>query len=155
MRGLDDATAVRAMALALQSPCEVSGAAHLPAALAGGVGVDDCGGRRAVTALRLEGFEASVETGPASSATCSAVRRPSSSWSDEPSADFWAAIRDVKPLVATAGTPGMAAFGAAGRRRARGGGSSRRSCRREAILDWGGGLVWLAVDPRSSGPGRR
>jgi glycolate oxidase FAD binding subunit len=32
LSGLDDETAVRTMSLALQSPCEVSGAAHLPGA---------------------------------------------------------------------------------------------------------------------------
>src|SRR5215813_1562859 len=33
--GLDDATAVRAMTAAMATPCDVSGAAHLPAAVAG------------------------------------------------------------------------------------------------------------------------
>src|SRR6188508_1777951 len=55
IRGLDDATAIRVMALALQSPYEVAGAAHVPAGLAGGVGVEELGSGTAATAIRLEG----------------------------------------------------------------------------------------------------
>ncbi len=50
LRGLDDETAVAAMAAALGSPFEVSGAAHTPNGLDGDP----------VTMLRVEGFEASV-----------------------------------------------------------------------------------------------
>ncbi|MFT5440935.1 MAG: glycolate oxidase FAD binding subunit, partial [Alphaproteobacteria bacterium] len=59
--GLDDAAAVRAMTVALNSSHEVSGAAHLPAPTAtqSAVGyVSGTGG--AVTALRVEGFSPSV-----------------------------------------------------------------------------------------------
>src|SRR4051812_42504093 len=59
VRGLDDATAIRVMTLALQSSYEVSGTAHLPAALAGTV--EAVGANTAVTAIRLEGFGPSIE----------------------------------------------------------------------------------------------
>src|SRR5690606_7011140 len=60
--GLDDATAAQAMARALGSPHEVSGAAHLPAALTSGSEVSYVAGAGGgVTALRLEGPGPSVE----------------------------------------------------------------------------------------------
>ncbi|MGC3939998.1 FAD-binding protein [Roseobacter sp. EG26] len=50
IRGLDDAQAVRAMAAAMGSPFEITGAAHCANIMEGGP----------VTVLRVEGFEASV-----------------------------------------------------------------------------------------------
>src|SRR5450631_383047 len=56
MSGLDDAAATRAMAAAMGSTCEVSGAAHLPARTAARfpMGAALAAGR-ALTAMRLEG----------------------------------------------------------------------------------------------------
>ena len=56
VRGLSDAKAARAMSLAVGSPADVSGAAHLPAGVAARAAL----GAEAVTALRLEGFGPSV-----------------------------------------------------------------------------------------------
>jgi glycolate oxidase FAD binding subunit len=50
--GLEDARAIEAMSLALGSPFEVSGAAHLPACI---------GGAKARTLLRIENFASSVD----------------------------------------------------------------------------------------------
>src|SRR5262245_1120550 len=55
--GLDDATAVRAMTAAMATSCDVSGAAHLPAAVAGRIGL---GAGRSLMVLRLEGVAPSV-----------------------------------------------------------------------------------------------
>src|SRR5712671_6839975 len=55
--GLGDASAVAAMNAALGAPCEVSGAAHLPAPTAERAGTK---AGRAITALRLEGVPASI-----------------------------------------------------------------------------------------------
>ena len=52
LRGLDDARAVEALSLAIGSPFEVTGAAHLPAAF---------DGEGARTLLRIEGFTVSIE----------------------------------------------------------------------------------------------
>ncbi|MEX0759226.1 MAG: FAD-binding protein, partial [Tistlia sp.] len=67
--GLEAAAAVEALSAALGSPHEVSGAAHLPAAVAAGSSVDFVAGAgAAVTAVRLEGHGPSVE------ARCAALR---------------------------------------------------------------------------------
>jgi glycolate oxidase FAD binding subunit len=146
IRGLDDATAIRVMALALQSPYEVAGAAHVPAGLAGGVGVEELGSGTAATAIRLEGFGPSIEY---RAGKFRALFRDFGSvefLEREPSLAFWAAVRDVKPFVARperlvwrlSVPPADGARVAADI-------ASRLPA--EAYFDWGGGLVWLAVDP--------
>lgn len=59
--GLEDAAAFRAMTAALNSPHEVSSAAHLPADIAAGSEVGRVGDmKQSVTAVRIEGPEPSV-----------------------------------------------------------------------------------------------
>ena len=150
--GLDDATASRAMARALGSPHEVSGAAHLPAKLAAKSGVSyvaQAGG--AVTALRLEGPGPSVEY------RCAALRRElgdlgqTEELHSQNSLAFWREIRDVKPFVDTfdhvvwkisvAPTAGAGVVTAIGHG--------------EAYYDWGGGLVWLTLPAGGDGGAER
>src|SRR5262245_46461095 len=57
--GLDDATAVRAMGAAMATSCDVSGAAHLPDAVALRIGLG-VAANRSLTLLRLEGVAPSV-----------------------------------------------------------------------------------------------
>lgn len=143
--GLDDAAGVKAMTLALQSPYEVSGAAHLPAwaAETSQVGyVQKAGG--SVTALRLEGPGPSVEY------RCQALRKLLSSLGETEelhsmnSAGFWKEVRDAAPFqtledraiwrlsTAPQNGPKLAA--------------SLESLPGAAwFYDWAGGLVWLAV----------
>ncbi|MDX5402834.1 MAG: FAD-binding protein [Rhodobacterales bacterium] len=118
--GLDDTAAVRAMAQALGSPYEVTGAAHWP-----GQG----------TFLRVEGFAGSV-------AYRVARLREMLGGEIEESAQRWTEIRDVTPFhdapgdvwrlsVKPGDAPGIVARAGA-----------------EAVLyDWGGGLVWLRMAP--------
>jgi glycolate oxidase FAD binding subunit len=138
--GLDDARAGAVMAAALNSPFEVSGAAHLPAAIAarsavsyvqtaGGVSVAArCEGLRAL----LREFGAVEELHTMNSAT------------------LWREIRDVAPLLPDAGkviwrvsvAPSEGARVAAAVRVAR---------TAELFYDWGGGLLWIATDAAEDG----
>lgn len=143
LRGLDDGDAVRAMAAALNSPHEVSGAAHLPAGTAARSGVAEVAGLgRAVTALRLEGPEPSVAY------RLDALRREFATHSTEPLAEqpslaLWREVGDATLLaspefavwrVSVAPASGALVAAAA---------AARIEC--VAFYDWGGGLVWLAV----------
>jgi len=146
IRGLDDATAIRVMALALQSPYEVAAAAHVPAALAGGVGVEELGSGTAATAIRLEGFGPSIEYRAGKFRDLFRGFGSVEFLELEPSLAFWAAVRDVKPFVANqerlvwrlSVPPADGARVAADI-------ASRLPA--EAYFDWGGGLIWLAVEP--------
>jgi glycolate oxidase FAD binding subunit len=145
IRGLDDATAIRVMALALQSPYEVAGAAHVPAALTGGFGVDELGGG-AATAIRLEGFGPSIEYRAGKFRDLFRDFGTVEFLERDPSLAFWAAVRDVKPFVAQperlvwrlSVPPADGARVAA---------EIASKLPAQAYFDWGGGLVWLAVDP--------
>ena len=146
--GLDDARAVEAMATALQSSCEVSGAAHLTRPVAARLSVA-LGLGQAVTALRLEGVERSVTPRMGS---LQALMRP---WGPllvldaRQSRSVWQAIRDAA---------GFAASGPAGGRHlwristgpAQGAKLGRHLAAKadaELAYDWGGGLVWAALAP--------
>ncbi len=129
LRGLDAAAAVRAMAAAMGSSCDVSGAAHM---------------RRDgwVTALRLEGVAPSVLH---RQAALDALMRPfgkTEILGVQDSRALWRAVRDVTPFagdarplwrISTAPTagPGLAAA----------------LCDAELIYDWAGGLIWAALPP--------
>ena len=122
IEGLDDAAAVAAMAAALGSPYEVTGAAHWP-----GKG----------TFLRIEGFAASVDYRAgrlvAYLARFGEVRI-------EPGVGRWGAIRDVVPFHEVPGdvwrvsakateAPALVA----------------RARPAAHLFDWGGGLIWMLV----------
>jgi glycolate oxidase FAD binding subunit len=149
--GLDDARATEAMAAALNSPFEVSGAAHLPAAIAARSSVSylrKAGG--AVTALRIEG------TGVSVAARCEGLRALLQGYGTLEelhtmnSATLWREIRDVAPLLSDAGevvwrvsvAPSEGARIAAAVTAARGA---------ELFYDWGGGLLWIATDAAEDG----
>lgn len=123
--GLDDAAAVAAMTEALCSPFDVTGAAHGPDG----------------TLIRIEGFAGSVAYRGAELAQrlgrfgtvevgCDPMRV----------ADLWRGVREVAAFHGVAGdvwrlsvkpseAPGLVA----------------RAGARQAIYDWGGGLVWLLM----------
>lgn len=147
--GLEDAAAVAALTLALQSAHEVSGAAHLPEPIAARSSVDrvaEAGG--AVTAIRIEGTPESVAY------RCAALREELSGAAaaqDElRSADsitFWRELRDAACFVSdreaalwrisvppAAGATVAAAIAGQGLPFLH-------------FYDWGGGLIWLATPP--------
>ena len=142
--GLSDETAIPLMAGALNSPHEISGAAHLPTAAAQRLGFAES----ALTALRLEGPAPSIAfrvealvnafgSGPRLDATETAT--------------FWRKIGDVAPLPPPDGrvvwrlcpTPSAApALTAAIREKLRSA---------DGFYDGGGGLVWLSLDAAEAG----
>ncbi|MCA0940389.1 FAD-binding protein [Salipiger pacificus] len=126
LHGLSDAEAVAAMAAALGSPYDVSGAAHDPAA-----------GR---TLLRIEGFTRSVAYRLEQLKALFPGHEITEETEAAAVAALWAAVRDVAPLQGRTGdvwrlsckpsdAPELAA-----------------RLRAEALLyDWGGGLVWALL----------
>ncbi|MBI2585336.1 MAG: glycolate oxidase subunit GlcE [Rhodospirillales bacterium] len=150
--GLPDAAAAMTMARALGSAHEVSSAAHLPKAAAGRSQVSYVAGAgRAVTAIRVEGPGPSVEH------RCRALKELLKGKGEieelhsENSQALWREIRDATLLGSANGDPGgrqvwrlsvppMAGPGAAE--------ALARDLAGEALYDWGGGLVWLAIAAR-------
>ena len=142
LEALDAAAALRAMTQALVSSHELSGAAHLPAA------VSTSG--RAMTVVRVEGPVPSVE------ARASALRRELAGFGaaeilgDDTSSQLWQSIRDVSPLlsppdavvwrisVAPSAAPALIAM-------------LGRTLDLRYFFDWGGGLIWLAVSGAGDG----
>ncbi len=135
---LDDATAIAALSLALGSPFEPTGAAHLPA----GMGDD-----RSRTLLRLEGFPDAVDYRIAAMAKLVATGRKSERVDRADSAALWRRVRDAAFVaeprdafvwrVSTASTNGPSLAEAIG----------RRIPAARWFYDWGGGLLWIAIPP--------
>lgn len=129
VEGLDDADAVAVMSLAMQSPCEVSGAAHVP---------------EEGTYLRLEGIAASVLA--RREALAKLLSRPVQILAAKASGAVWQRIRDALPLADTqdrhvwrlsitpSDSPELLS-------------RLRERLDLRYLLDWAGGLVWLDVPP--------
>lgn len=132
--GLDDHRAIEALSEALGSPFEVTGAAHLP--------VGD-GRQSAQTLIRIEGFKPSVTY------RLGELRRLLADFGDPAEArgeSLWRGVRDVAPMASLADRAVWRVSTAPGE------GAALASAIRGAIagrhyFDWGGGLIWLAVDP--------
>ena len=140
--GLDPAAATRAMSHALASPHEVSGAVYLPAgATAALTSLADLPG---IAALRLEGPPPSVAFRRERllaelTADCDATVLE-----DETSTAFWRAIRDVEPFADLAGRTIWRVL-VAPSRGAELGETIARAVDATWFVDWGGGLLWVAV----------
>jgi glycolate oxidase FAD binding subunit len=129
LTGLDDAGAVSAMSLAMQSSCEVAAAAFIPGE---------------AVYLRLEGVAPSVAY--RRDQLAKALKRPVEVMAERSSAAKWRAIRDgalfvnrpEHPLwrlsVAPSQAPGII-------RRL------KETLDIRYVFDWAGGLVWLEVPP--------
>lgn len=145
LAGLAPAAATAAMTAALGSPFEVSGAAHLPAGTTCDSALDAIAGR-AVTVVRVEGVEASVDYRAGELGRRLEAFGDATVLGTAESRSLWAEIRDVAFYVGeraavvwrVSAAPGAGAgvmeavLGAVGGR---------------GYLDWGGGLVWLALPP--------
>ena len=133
LAGLDDARAVEAMSVALGSPFEITGAAHLPEGIDG----------PARTLLRIEGFSASVDYRLGQLTRLLRGFTPPATREGEEAASQWRAVRDVLPFaggdeavwrLSTAPGRGPAVAAAI---------AAARPAR--WFYDWGGGLIWLAT----------
>jgi glycolate oxidase FAD binding subunit len=139
--GLDDARACEAMGLAMNAPVDISAAAHLPERTARRSPLK---GEMAVTALRLEGFEASVAARAESLAAVLKGFGRMEMLDAAHSREFWVQTREVeafqrekRPLWRISVPP------AAGARLGEVLGG-------EALYDWAGGLVWLLTEETSA-----
>ena len=146
LHGLEDAQAVAVMSEALSGPAAVSGAAHFPAALASTLpGLQ--GASAAVTALRLEGLERSIDArleqlkqrlGRAGS-ECTTL-------DEDASRQLWIDVADVAAFAGPLERPvwrlSLRASTAVGLIR-----TIHESLECRYYFDWGGALLWVELPP--------
>ena len=149
--GLDDRTATAAMADALNSPCDVSGAAHLPAAIAK---CSACGYVRnagtSVTAVRVEGTATSVAARTLALRELLGARGATEELHSMNSSTLWHEIRDVAVLLPDR----AAAIWRVSLPPATGAVAVQAIAARidaKCYYDWGGGLLWLATSAQDDG----
>lgn len=142
VEGLDDARACAAMAAAMGSACDVSGAAHLPDHVASYF--DGLPKPEAATALRLEGFAPSVKHRKEALAALMKPFGPVALLDEKNSRALWLSVRQVKPFsgeaararplwrISTAPSKGHEIAAAI-------------TPAAQMFYDWAGGLLWLAM----------
>jgi glycolate oxidase FAD binding subunit len=141
VQGLDDARACEAMAAAVGSPYDVSGAAHLPDHVASWF--DGLPESQASTALRLEGHAPSVAH---RRETLAALMKPYGAVEiidAEASRKLWRSVRGLKPFAATARERPLWRISVAPSR-----GHELAAAITPAaqmFYDWAGGLIWVAM----------
>jgi glycolate oxidase FAD binding subunit len=149
VEGLNDAHACAAMAAAMGSACDVSGAAHLPDHVA--FYFDGLPKLEAATALRLEGFAPSVNHRKEALAALLKPFGPVALLDEKQSRALWRSVRRVKPFasnsararplwrISTAPSKGYEIAAAI-------------TPAAQMFYDWAGGLVWVAM-PHAEEPG--
>lgn len=150
--GCDAAQGTAAMTQALQSPHEVSGAAWLPQALAAISNVGYVKGAGAsVAAIRVEGPGPSVEH------RCAELRKQLAAFGETEelhghnSGAFWREVRDVRPFADSGDSRVVWKISVPPQSGSRLAGEVTVLLGGEFFLDWGGGLVWLAVPEADEG----
>ncbi len=153
--GLDATQAVAAMAAAMGSSCEVSGAAHIPEAVAARTS-DDLPVGHAVTALRLEGITPSVAHRRDALADLLKPFGPLGALNDVQSRALWRAVRNVLPFSASvpakdqAKNPQERWIWRLSTAPSKGAELAKLIAARtdaEFLYDWAGGLLWAALAP--------
>jgi glycolate oxidase FAD binding subunit len=144
LRGLTDEDAVGAMALAVGSSAEVSGAAHLPYLIAARVAEGTLGSEPA-TLLRVEGFGPSVEARVASLRKLLEAAAPLEEIDRDRSRSIWRDIRDCIPFADGGDKPvwRISMPPSEGHKMVY---ALRMEAAVEAFYDWQGGLVWLNLE---------
>jgi glycolate oxidase FAD binding subunit len=146
--GLDDSAAVRAMTAATGLPFEVSGAAHLPAAVAAHIPIGEITGTGgALTMLRLEGVEPSVAHRKVMLQAAMNRYGKVGSCSSIVSRDLWRGIRDVIPFAASrfGSDRPLWRISTAPSKGAELGRTIAAGADAEMIYDWAGGLLWVLL----------
>jgi glycolate oxidase FAD binding subunit len=126
--GLDDPTAMRSMSAAMQSSCEVSGAAHLP--------------DTKQTVLRLEGIPVSVAYRRDKLQAILGSFGACNVFGETDSRAMWKSIRDVLPL-ADSFTRAVWKLSVAPSDGAKVLNAIKAKLDARGFYDWAGGLVWL------------
>ncbi|MGI9371911.1 MAG: FAD-binding protein, partial [Hyphomicrobiales bacterium] len=144
LTGLSNGTAMKAMSAAMQSSCEVSGAAHIPEDLVARSKVSALAGAgQAVTLLRLEGIAASVNYRFEKLASLLAPFAEAVMLEDQHSTLAWSELRDVHYLAeddACVWRISVAPMAGAGVAYA-----ILQKAEAQLYFDWAGGLIWCAV----------
>lgn len=139
--GLNDETAVQALCHAMVSQFEATGAAHLPAGIAG---------PKARTIVRLEGFDSQLRYRFDQMSKHLAEFGKAEEISGNESEELWADVRDVGPLV----EPKESAVWKVSVAPTKGAELVRRFTEgrdARAFYDWSGGLVWIGLDASVDG----
>ena len=140
--GLDDARACQAMAAAMGSPYDVSGAAHLPDHVASWF--DGLPKAEATTALRLEGHAPSVAHRRETLAALMAPFGPVEVLDEPASRALWRCVRTVRPFTGEAARARplwrISVPPARGHELA-----AAITPAAQMFYDWAGGLVWVAM----------
>jgi len=129
--GLDDTRAIKALSVALGSPYEISGAAHISAP-------------QATTVMRLEGFAASVAYRTGQLQTLLREFGDIQIESDvDRSRIIWRELRDVSSFCQATGDVWRCSVKPSDAPNI--GARLHAACDARLIYDWGGGLVWALV----------
>jgi glycolate oxidase FAD binding subunit len=137
--GLGEAEAIRLLAAALNSPHDVSAAAHLPPPAASRAGVDGPAGR-GLTVLRLEGPRPSVAF---RAGALLGLHESGVQWEAARSEALWAAIGSVQPLLADKNSVVWRVCAAPSSAPALLDAVRRQVPGADGFYDWGGGLLWI------------
>lgn len=142
--GLEDEAATHAMAAAMATSVEVSGAAHLPESVKSRF-LDGSLPDGAATVLRLEGLAASVKARSQKLQTILSGLGSSVFLSEDDSKTLWRKIRDVTPYVANPAKPlwRVSVAPSQGHKLVA---ALRLEAGIDAFYDWQGGLVWMQME---------
>jgi glycolate oxidase FAD binding subunit len=149
--GLDPRAAAHCLTRALALPHEISGAAYLPPTVPAIPA--PLTGTRGVTALRIEGPSPSVAFRRERLLVELASDCESTILNFEASHRFWRAVRDAEPL-AQLGDRAVWRISVAPSRGTEIGDALSRGLDADWYVDWGGGLLWVAVAGAEDGGNR-
>ncbi|MGI9480836.1 MAG: FAD-binding protein [Hyphomicrobiales bacterium] len=145
LTGLSDQAAAQVMSSAMQSSCEVSGAAHVPAELAPGSGVKPVSAAGdAVTALRIEGISSSVSYRMNKLAELLAGFGKGAALGVRQSKSLWGELRDVH-LLADDGESAIWRISVPPMEGHKVLAAIHENAGVRGYYDWAGGLIWCAV----------